>query len=91
MISPTVSILTEKQPPYNEKNRSRTACRQKHVRLLLPKMQLTKLPLSLYNIGRRKNVRDATVAQSVEQLIRNQQVRGSSPLGSFLKVARKPL
>lgn len=26
---------------------------------------------------------DATVAQSVEQLIRNQQVRGSSPLSSF--------
>ena len=25
----------------------------------------------------------ATVAQSVEQLIRNQQVRGSNPLGSF--------
>ena len=28
---------------------------------------------------------DATVAQLVEQLIRNQQVRGSSPLSSFLK------
>ena len=26
----------------------------------------------------------ATVAQPVEQLIRNQQVRGSNPLGSFL-------
>ncbi len=28
---------------------------------------------------------DATVAQLVEQLIRNQQVRGSSPLSSFLE------
>ena len=28
---------------------------------------------------------DATVAQLVEQLIRNQQVRGSSPLSSFLR------
>lgn len=29
---------------------------------------------------------DATVAQLVEQLIRNQQVRGSSPLSSFWKL-----
>ena len=30
-------------------------------------------------------ISDATVAQLVEQLIRNQQVRGSSPLSSFLE------
>ena len=33
---------------------------------------------------------DATVAQLVEQLIRNQQVRGSSPLSSFKPAFYKP-
>ena len=35
-------------------------------------------------------VLDATVAQLVEQLIRNQQVRGSSPLSSFKPAFHKP-
>ena len=43
-----------------------------------------KLCFLLYNIEcRLSGIRYATVAQLVEQLIRNQQVRGSSPLSSF--------
>ena len=42
---------------------------------------LASLCVSPYNAGARK----ATVAQSVEQTIRNRQVKGSNPFGGFYR------